>query len=136
MNAFRTMIITAADAPLARQIAETLAPTGGAGMWTTGLSSDGSEPATHYVSTGIIDEQFAALMPEQFWSQDENGDWVMTDSIPGDPVMLFNLCVQAGMTITQQEVDDIFASSDVTAQEPFVAMGRMGLVIITGDIDA
>jgi hypothetical protein len=75
-------------------------------------------------------------MPDQTWEQDENGNWVMTASTPGDPVALFNLCQQAGMTVTQAEIDAIYANSDVTEQEPQVAFGRLGLQIVTGDVDA
>ena len=130
---FRTMIVTAADAPLARSIAETLSPEGGKNMWLAGLSADGTEPATHYVSTGAISPEFAALMPDQTWEQDEDGNWTMTASTPGDPVALFNLCVAAGMAVTQQEINDVFANSDVTEQDPQVALGRLNLVPVTGD---
>jgi len=129
--AFRTMIVTAADAPLARQIAETLSPEAGANMWISGLSADGTEPATHYVSTGAISPEFAALMPEQFWAYDSETDaWTMTDTIPGDPATLHGLCVAAGMTVTLGEIEAVFTHSDVTQQEPFVAFGRMGLQLV------
>ena len=127
---FRTLICTAATTPLARDIAATLSPSGGQQMWLTGLSATGSAPATHYVSTGLISPEFAALVPEQTWEQDTNGDWVQTGSTPGDPVLCYQMCVAAGMTVTQAEVDAVYAAADVTAQEPFVAMGRMGLQMV------
>ena len=130
---FRTLIVTAADAPLARDIAVTLSPEGGKNMWLAAYSADGSEPATHYVSTGAISPEFAALMPDQTWELDEDGNWVMTANTPGDPVALFNLCQQAGMTVTQAEIDAIYANSDVTEQDPQVALGRLNLVPVTGE---
>lgn len=134
-NAFRTMIVPAANVQLARDIAITLSPAGGVAMWTTGLSADGSEPATHYVSTGIINEQFAVLMPEQMWQQQEDGSWTMTDSVPGDPATIHGLCVAAGMTVTLADVQAVFTAADVTVQEPFAAMGRMGLQLVSsGDV--
>ena len=128
--AFRTLITTAATTPLARDIAATLSPSGGQQMWLTGLSATGTAPATHYVSTGLISPEFAALVPEQTWEQDENGDWVQTGSTPGDPVLCYQMCVAAGMSVTQAEVDAVYAAADVTAQEPFVAFGRMGLKMV------
>ena len=124
---FRTLIVTAADAPLARSIAVTLSPEGGKNMWLAGLSADGSEPATHFVSTGAISPEFAVLMPSQTWEQDENGTWTMTDSLPGDAAMLHGLCVAAGMTVTLQDIEAVFTASDVTEQEPRVALTRKGL---------
>lgn len=127
--AFRTLITTAATTPLARDIAATLSPAG-ANMWITGLSATGNAPATHYVSTGLISPEFAALVPEQTWEQDENGDWTQTGSTPGDPVLCYQMCVAAGMSVTQAQIDAVYAAADVTAQEPFVAFGRLGLVMV------
>ena len=127
---FRTLITTAATTPLARDIAATLSPSGGQQMWLTGLSATGNAPATHYVSTGLISPEFAALVPEQVWEQDENGDWVQTVSTPGDPVLCYQMCVQAGMTVTQAQINAVYAAADVTAQEPFVAFSRMGLKMV------
>ena len=128
MDEFRTLILPANVTPLAQEIAATLSP-GGAGMWTTGLSATGAEPATHFISTGFIPPEFAHMVPEQFWEQDETGAWVQTGSEPGNPVAVFEACTAAGMTVTLEQIEAVFAVADVTEQEPFVAMGRMGLVI-------
>ena len=128
--AFRTLVTSAATTPLARDIAATLSPTAGQNMWLTGLSATGNAPATHYVSTGLISPEFAALVPEQVWEQDANGDWVQTGSTPGDPVLCYQMCVAQGMTVTQAQINAVYAAADVTAQEPFVAFSRMGLKMV------
>ena len=128
--AFRSLVTTAATTPLARDIAATLSPTAGQNMWLTGLSATGNAPATHYVSTGLIGPEFAALVPEQMWEQDENGDWVQTGSTPGDPVACYDLCIAGGLTVTQAQVNAVYAAADVTVQEPFVAFGRLGLLMV------
>ena len=127
---FRTLVTTAATTPLARDIAAFLSPSGGQNMWLTGLSATGNAPATHYVSTGLISPEFAMLVPEQMWEQDENGDWVQTGSSPGDPVLCYQMCVAGGLTVTQAEVDAVYAAADVTEQEPFVAFARLGLQMV------
>ena len=127
---FRTLITTAATTPLARDIAATLSPTAGQNMWLTGLSATGNAPATHYVSTGLISPEFAALVPEQMWEQDENGDWVQTGSTPGDPVLCYQMCIAGGLTVTQAQVNAVYAASDVTTQEPFTAFARLGLLMV------
>ena len=130
---FRTLILPANVTPLAQEIAATLSP-GGINMWTTGLSATGSPPATHFISTGFIPPEFAHMVPEQFWTQDEAGVWVQTGSEPGNPVAVYEACTAAGMTVTLEQVEAIFAVADVTEQEPFVAMSRLGLVLISEPI--
>jgi len=129
---FRTLVLPADVTPLAQQIAATLSP-GGVGMWTTGLSPTGEEPATHYVSTGFIGPDFAHMVPEQIWTQDDTGAWVQTASTPGNPQAVYEACTAAGMTVTLADIEAIFAVADVANQEPFVAMARMGLVLAQAD---
>jgi hypothetical protein len=133
---FRTLIVTDLDAPTARQIAETLAPTGGSRMWLTGLSPTGQPPATHYVSTGLIGPDFAAMVPCTFWAN-EDGVWVETGSEPGNAALVAMACGMAEppLVITEAEVQAIMDASDISDQEPFVAFGRLGLVLISDEID-
>ena len=128
MDIFRTLIITATSAPLARTIAAAFG--GGIGMWTTPLSASGLDPATHYISTGYIPPEFAYMVPLQVWEQDANGVWTLVSTEPGDPVAVYNACVQAEIPCTQSDIDAIYATADVTDQEPFVAMARLRLQII------
>lgn len=133
-DAFRTMIVPTANVELAREIAASFGP-GGANMWTTPLSADGNEPASHYISSGYVPAEFAYLVPCQTWEY--VGDaWVETASEPGDPIAVYNLAVEAGIICTQDDIDDLFAAADVTAQEPFVAMGRLGVQIVNPPMDA
>lgn len=62
MPVLSTMIVPVALVEQVRALAVSLAGDAAAGMWTTGLSKDGSTPPTHYVSSGYIDEQFAELI--------------------------------------------------------------------------
>ena len=130
----RTLVVTAADAPLARQIAETLSPAG-VNMWLVGLSADGQEPATHYVSTGLIGEGFAAMVPCTFWAQDEDGNWVETGSEPGNAAMVVLACASMDppLALTEKQVQGMMDRADISDQEPFVAFSRMGLKLITGE---
>lgn len=132
MDEFRTLILTAAVTPLAQQIATTLSPAA-AGMWTTPLSPTGQAPDTHYISTGYIGAEFAHMVPSQTWEQDADGQWVMTASTPGDPQAVTDACVALGMTLTIEQVEQVFAGADVTAQDPFTAMARLGLQMVAED---
>jgi hypothetical protein len=128
MDIFRTLIVPTANVELARQIAASFGP-GGSGMWTTPLSATGAEPASHYISSGYVPPGYGYLVPLQTWQQDQDGTWVMTGSEPGDPVAVYNHCVEAGVPCTQADVDALFAAADVTEQEPFTAMGRLSIMI-------
>lgn len=61
---YRTMIVPAEHAPLARSLAAHLAGPPGDGMWLTGLSEDGNEPATHYVSSGPVGAEFGPMLTD------------------------------------------------------------------------
>ena len=134
MDIFRTLIVPATNVSLARAIATCFGP-GGEGMWTTPLSASGSDPATHYISSGYVPPEYGYLVPLQVWSQDQNGDWVLVGSEPGDPVAVYTAATAQGVVCTQADVDALFAAADVTEQEPFTAMGRLGLTIINPPLD-
>lgn len=114
MDIFRTLIVTADSAPLAREIAASFGP-GGKGMWTTPLSADGLEPASHYISSGYIPEQFASLLT--------------------DAAAVHQAAVAQGVICTLAEVEAVLATSDVSEDEPFAAMARLGLMIVNPPLD-
>ena len=70
----RTMIVPEGFVDLARALAEGISGPAGAGMWTTGLSADGTEPATHYISAGLIEDTFASLLPLTTYTTDKDGN--------------------------------------------------------------
>jgi len=130
-DVFRTMIVPLAQQALAQKIATTVAPVAGQGMWTTPLSSSGQDPATSYVSTGWIGPEWEVLMPCQTW-EEVDGVWTQTDAYPGDAVQLL-AAIQAAdpdTTITLPQLVGLFATADVTMQDPWVAFQRLGLQIV------
>lgn len=130
---FRTLIVPAANVDLARAVGASFGP-GGAGMWTTPLSASGSDPATHYISSGYVPPEYGFLVPLQVWTLDENNDWVLVSTEPGDPVAVYMAATSQGVVCTQADIDALFAAADVTEQEPFTAMGRMGLTMINDPV--
>jgi hypothetical protein len=136
MDLFRTIIIPADQADLARTLAATLDPAHSAGMFETPLSATGEAPATHYISTGFIGQGFAGLVPLATWAQqpaaqdDEPPEWVQIDYQPGNSATLLALCEKEGVTVTLEEIYALFAGADVTEQDPWTAIGRLGLMIV------
>ena len=122
----RTIIVPAAFQQLAQGLCAAAAEgDAGAGMFTTGLSADGTEPASHYISSGPIYESFADLLP--LTTFDEEGE---PTTRPGDVATVEAIAYQAGFTLPAGTIAALFAAIDVTEQEPFTAMQRMGLQIV------
>ena len=139
MTTYRNMIVTAADAPLARAIAEGLDPASCTGMFTTGLCpTDAPQDITHYISSGFVSDGFAALIPLSAWAQDPDGLWVRTSYTPGHPGVVAARCqaLDPPLDVTDAEAAAMFADSDISEQDPFVAMGRLGLVLWQHPVDA
>lgn len=118
----RCMIVPATVVAQCRALAEAASGPAGAGMWTTALSPTGQAPATHYISAGQIEQQFADLMP--LTTFDEDG---VPSTTPGRSAVIANLATQAGFAMTEAQVSAVLNAADVTEQDPFVAMVRLGL---------
>ena len=123
----RTMIVPACDpTAIAQDLCAGLAGPDGDGMFITGLSATGTAPATHYISSGPISDEMAALLPLTTVTQDADGNAVVSTA-PGDPAYVVELAAQAGITVTVEQVAGLLASVDVSDQAPFDAMARLGL---------
>lgn len=109
----RTLIVPAALAPQARTLCEQLAGPPGAGMFVTGLSATGTSPATHYVSSGKIEDTFAAVL--------------------SDPAVMQATCQKAGISVTLAACQALLGASDVSEDRPFDAMARLGIKMIQGE---
>ena len=123
----RTIIVPAAFQQLAQGLCEAVAEgDAGKGMFTTGLSATGELPATHYISSGYIDRQFADILPFTTVNQDGEG---LPDihTRPGNVAAVESMAAQAGIELPPGAIAALFAAIDVSAQGPFEAMARLGL---------
>lgn len=112
----KTMIVAASCAQTARMLCEMLAGAGGSGMFQTALSATGAEPATHYASSGPIEQQFANLLD----SGAENIHAVVT---------------AAGIEIPIEAVQQIMTCADISDEPAEVAFERLGLQLIREGIE-
>jgi hypothetical protein len=128
---FRSFFVPAAHADLARALCALEA--GGAGMFTTGLSADGTEPASYFVSTGQVPGPLGMAAPCAVWEQDAEGAWVEVSREPGNPAAVYAAAQAADPPVacTLADIEALFVASDITAQEPSTACGRLGLRIVT-----
>lgn len=122
----RVIIVPAAFQQLAQGLCEAAAEgDAGKGMFTTPLSPDGTEPATHYISSGPIAAEFGDLLP--LTTFDEDG---VPTTRPGDVATVEAIASQAGIDLPAGTIAALFNAIDVTEQEPFAAMARLGLQIV------
>lgn len=126
---FRTMVVSDAVVDTCRSLAMLLAGEGQV-LWTTPLSPDGAEPATHWISSGLIEDTFAALLPLSEWTQAEDGAWVGHEVSSGDPAQLAELSDGA---VTEEQVIGIFSQCDVTLDEPQASFARSGIQMVQPD---
>ena len=122
----RCMIVPVDHVDLARSLCATLAGEGGSGMFTTPLSPTGDYPPTHWISSGLIEDAFADLLP--LLSVD------VTDApLAGHPDHVCTLAHDAGMAVSYDDIVRLFAAVDVSAQPPHAALERLGLALSNED---
>ena len=129
-DTFRTLIIPVATDTVARSLGAALSKSC-SGMYLTALSASGLTPATHFISSGWIDDTWAVLMPLTTINPDGSKTTVV------GPTALFLSTAQANattqgitLTATLANVVALFAAFDLTSQPPFVAMARLGLQLV------
>ena len=130
--AHRTIIAPAAFQQLAQALCEAAAEgAAGEGMFTTALSATGALPATHYISSGYIFDDFAALLPlTTVEPSTDDGDPDMVTERPCNVAFVEGLAAQAGITLPAGTVAGLFDALDVSEQGPFEAVARLGLVMV------
>ena len=123
---YRALVVPDAQVTYARALTAAVAGPAGAGMFTAPLSPTGQEPATHWMSAGMIADEFAALLPLTTYPPD--AEPIHT---PGQPdTVAAMLANEAGYETTTEAVQALFDASDITEQDPQVVMARLGLAMV------
>lgn len=102
---YRCVIVSDAIRDMCRALVVQLAGPTHASMWSTGLSATGAAPATHWINSGPVRVELAAML-------DDAGT------------------LAAGAGIPLAEAQQLLAMADVSSDTPEVAMQRLGLQII------
>ena len=125
----RTMIVPAgALTALAQGLCQGLAGEAGKGMFVTELSPTGAAPATHTISSGPIGDDFASLLPLTTVTTVDDEDIATTT--PGNVDAIVYLAGEKGITIDPAQLAALLGAIDVSEQQPFVAMARLGLKMV------
>lgn len=101
----RTIIVPDAVVIPARLACEALAGAGGSGMYSVPLSPSGEIPATHWISSGLIGQEFADLLA--------NADALAA--------------VATGAGLDPAPLVAIVAAADISDEPADVALARLGL---------
>ena len=117
----RNIIVPAAVVEQARQMCAGIP--GGDGMFTAPLSANGAEPATHYISAGLIWPEFAEMLPLDVQATDD----AEAHRIPGDAAKAATALPDAPI----EAIDALLAVVTVTDGEPFATLKRAGLQLVT-----
>jgi hypothetical protein len=105
----RFMVIPAAFQSLAKGLASGLAGDSARDMWAVGLSANGSAPPTHYVSNGLIKQEFAELL--------------------GDAQATFAAIQAAGVeSVTLAQIESLYSAAIILDEK--VALEELGLTFV------
>lgn len=125
----RTIIVPANKQALSQALTAGLAGSAGDGMFVVGLSATGEAPATHYISSGAISDEMAALLPCTSVTTNAEGKQTVSTR-PGMPEAVPALAAKAGITTTKAQITALYSSIDVSDQEPHAALARKGLKLV------
>ena len=121
----RNLIVVDAYVALARGLASGIAGASAQGMWSVPLSATGTLPATHWISVGLMDEDFANLLP--LTTYDEEGN---PTTQPGQPETIVALSEQLGQPVPLAAVEALLNSAQITLDEGQAGIARAGLVMV------
>ena len=121
----RCLITPDAYVALARGLAAGLAGASAQGMWSVPLSPTGEAPATHWISVGLMDEDFANLLP--LTTFDEEGE---PTTQPGQPGLIVELAAAQGQTVPLAAVEAMLAACQITLDDGQAGIARAGLVMV------
>jgi hypothetical protein len=115
---FCTFVVSSDVVESARNLGACLTPSA-AGMFTTPLSPSGAIPATHYISSGLIDSDWLSAL--------ENGPTLYAAAQKGSAEH------GAVLTATSSDAVAVIANCDVSLESADTVMSRLGLKLISGE---
>lgn len=122
-HVYRAMFVTDADAPLAREAWGTLDPEYGKEFRIPLAASSDPAVITHWMSAGPVTTGAAYVLPLKTWDAEGQEQYY-----PGHPDKVAQQCRDAGMEVTDAQIDALWRAADVSEQPVTTAMGRLGLV--------
>ena len=123
----RTMIVPQAFRSLAQQLCAGLAGPSGTNMFGVDLGPAVGGPTTQGMSTGLIQPQFAGLMPLDAWDADA-GAYTRLDN--GQPEQIVAGAAALGVMLPLATVQALLAAVHVTEEPWQQALAQQGLFMV------
>ena len=127
----RCLIVPDGFVLLARALASGIAGASAQGMWSVPLSVTGEAPATHWISVGLMDEDFANLLPLTTFDAEGN-----PTTTPGQPETIVALAEQLGQPVPLAAVEALLNSAQITLDGGQAGIARARLVMVQEIEDA
>lgn len=124
-----TIVLPKAAQALAQGLCVAAAGEAGAGMFTTGLNATGKGEATHYISSGPIEDTFADMLP--LTTIEIVREEAVATKTAGNIAAVLGIVESTGSGVPESTITNLFAQLDVSEQPPFTAMARLGLQVIS-----
>lgn len=129
-HVYRCMIVTDADAPLAREAWGTLDPEYSREFRIPLAASADPTVITHWMSAGPVTTTAAYLLPLKTWDADGNEQYY-----PGHPDEVAARCRDAGLEVTDAQIEALWLASDVSEQPVMTALNKLDLVFWQEPVD-
>jgi hypothetical protein len=114
----RNIIVPAAVVEQARTLCAALAGSGGEDMFTAPLSATGELPATHYISSGLIWNEFAEMLPLDVLETSER--------VTGNTEAVVETYPEVSLT----DINNLLKLVVVTEGDPFVTLEKLQLQLV------
>lgn len=119
----RCMIVPEFFAPMVRMLCNGMAPDGsGSNMFSVALSESGDPPEMYFISAGPLGTNFCHLLPLTTFDAQGN-----PSTTPGQSTTVVMLAAQAGIAVTLEQIEAIFAAVEVTEESWESALERKAL---------
>lgn len=123
--AYRCIIVPDSLVTYARDLTASVAGEAGTGMYSAALSPTGAEPVTHWMSAGLITDQFASLLPLTSYPADEE-----PIHTPGCPEIVAGIATANGYPTTAEAVAKLLDAADITEHDAQQAQARLGVTMV------
>lgn len=122
-HVYRCMIVHDADVTLAREVWAVLDAEYSREFRIPLAAADEPSVVTHWMSAGPVTTGAAYVMPLLSW--DAEGQEIYS---PGHPDKVAVQCRDAGLEVTDEQIEVLWVASDVSEQPISAALERLGLV--------
>lgn len=126
----RTLIVPDEVVEYARALTLAVAGESAAGMWTTPISNNAQSTTTHWITAGLIGEEFVSIIPLMQIAEDENLQSTTVTISSGRPEICLHLASTNGFETTIEEITNLYSQCLIFEDDGNVIMQKLGFAIV------